>query len=172
MFAGSFFFLPTVILLGLVVAYPISRTTVLSLFHFKLATHFQAKFAGLDNFVRMLSDSRLRNSLEVTNFFTAVSVALEFAAGLLLALAVNTLARGKGLVRTIVLVPWTLPTAIIAVLWTWIFNDQYGILNALLAKIATAAGTIAWLAKPNTAMAAMSRASISRRVRSSTRSPV
>jgi len=154
------FFLPAAILLGLVVVYPILRTTILSLFHLKLATQFQAEFAGPENFVRLLFDSRFHNSLKVTGLFTAVSVALEFGIGLLLALAANALVHGKGLVRTVLLVPWTLPTAIIAVLWTWIFNDQYGVLNALLMKTGITTEAIPWLAGPHTAMAAIIMADV------------
>jgi trehalose/maltose transport system permease protein len=154
------FFLPAAILLGLVVVYPILRTTLLSLFHLKLATQFRAEFAGLENFVRLLFDSRFHDSLKVTGVFTAVSVALEFSIGLLLALAANALIHGKSLVRTILLVPWTLPTAIIAVLWTWIFNDQYGVLNTLLLKTGLTTEAIPWLAGPHTAMAAIIMADV------------
>jgi multiple sugar transport system permease protein len=154
------FFLPAAILIGLVVVYPILRTTLLSLFHLKLATQFRAEFAGFENFVRLLFDSRFHDSLKVTGLFTTVSVALEFGIGLLLALAANVLIHGKGLVRTILLVPWTLPTAIIAVLWTWIFNDQYGVLNALLMKTGITTGAIPWLAGAKTAMAAIIMADV------------
>jgi ABC-type sugar transport system permease subunit len=154
------FCLPAAILLGLVVVYPILRTTILSLFHLKLATQFRPEFAGPENFVRLLFDSRFHDSLKVTGVFTAVSVALEFGIGLLLALAANALIRGKSLVRTILLVPWTLPTAIIAVLWTWIFNDQYGVLNTLLMKTGITKEAIPWLAGPHTAMAAIVMADV------------
>jgi trehalose/maltose transport system permease protein len=157
---NSLFCLPAAILLGLVVVYPILRTTILSLFHLKLATQFRPQFAGSENFVRLLFDSRFHESLKITGVFTAVSVVLEFGIGLLLALAANALIHGKSLVRTILLVPWTLPTAIIAVLWTWIFNDQYGVLNTLLMKTGITKEAIPWLAGPHTAMAAIIMADV------------
>lgn len=150
-----FFYLPAILLVGLVAAYPIMRTALLSFTHFKLATEFQARFSGLDNFVRLAFDSRFHHCLGTTGFFTFTSVALEFGLGLLLALTADRLIRGKSLARAVLLVPWTLPTAVIAVLWSWILNDQYGVLNALLQKAKITDSPIAWLAAPDTAMAAL-----------------
>lgn len=87
--------------------------------------------------------------------FAVVSVVIEFGMGLGLALAANGQVKGQGLIRSIFLAPWTLPTAIIAVLWAWIFNDQYGAVNALLARAGFTGAPIAWLAGPRTAMAAI-----------------
>ena len=145
-------FVPAFMLLALVVAYPILRTTTLSFFHLNLATAFRAEFAGLDNVQRLVLDSRFHNALGVTTFFTLASVLCEFAIGLLLALSVDVFGRGRGVIRTIFLVPWTLPTAIIAVLWMWVFNDQYGVINALLLEAGLLDQPIAWLAEPDTAM--------------------
>ena len=151
----SSFHAPAVVLLAMVFAYPIARTAVLSFSHLNLATAFRPEAAGWDNYRRLLSDSRFLDSLRITGAFTIVTVAIEFGLGLLLALAANQCVRGKGLVRSIVLAPWTLPTAVIAVLWAWIFNDQYGVLNAVLQKIGAISSPIAWLAKPSSALAAI-----------------
>lgn len=149
------FYAPAAVLLFVVFAYPIARTAALSFSHLSLATAFQPEFAGWENYARLVSDSRFRNSLRVTGVFTAVSVVVEFSVGLMLALAANNVLRGRGLIRSIFLAPWTLPTAVIAVLWAWIFNDQYGVLNAVLQDAGLISSPIAWLAKPASAMAAI-----------------
>jgi multiple sugar transport system permease protein len=149
------FYMPAALLLAIVLAYPIARTVFLSLFHVNLATGFRPVFAGVGNFQRLLYDSRFLNTLKVTGIFTIVSVTLEFGFGLLLALAAERLIRGRGLVRSVLLAPWTLPTAVIAVLWTWIFNDQYGVVNALLAGAHIIERPITWLGAPVPAMAAV-----------------
>jgi multiple sugar transport system permease protein len=123
--------------------------------HFSLETGFQYRFAGLDNFVRLWSDSRFIASLKVTALFTLTSVALEFVLGLLSALAVEKIKRGRRTARTLLLIPWTLPTAIIAVLWMWIFNDQFGLINALLLKMGAGSTPIAWLGRPRSALFAV-----------------
>ena len=153
---GSFwFYAPAVFLLIVVFGYPIARTAALSLADLNLSTHFRPEFAGLENYTRLFADSRFRNSLRVTGVFTILSVALEFGLGLMLALAANTMIRGQGIVRSIFLAPWTMPTAVIALLWAWIFNDQYGVLNALLERSGLVASPIAWLAGPRGAMSAI-----------------
>ncbi|HEX5000553.1 MAG TPA: sugar ABC transporter permease [Terriglobia bacterium] len=148
-------FLPAGLLLLVVVCYPVARTIELSFVHENLANGFHAEFAGLENFRRILIDSRFRNSLTVTGLFTIVSVALEFLVGLLLAVSVDTLRRSRHAARVIFLVPWTLPTAVIAVLWAWIFNDQFGALNMLLMRTGLIGAPIPWLGRPDTAMGAM-----------------
>jgi multiple sugar transport system permease protein len=148
-------YLPSAFLISIVFIYPAVRTIVLSFTHINLANSFAAEFAGLQNFSRLLSDFRFHNSIVVTAMFTAVSVAIEFMLALLLALAVHPWIRGRNAVRTILLIPWTLPTAIIAVLWAWIFNDQLGILNSLLVRAGLLDAPVAWLATPLAAMAAV-----------------
>lgn len=153
-------FAPAAALVLLVFVYPIFRTVSLSFIHLNLETGFQSRFAGFDNFARLLADSRFFNSLRVTALFTAASVALEFLLGLLAALAVEKIGKAKRTMRTLLLIPWTLPTAIIAVLWMWIFNDQYGFINAILAKSGIIDSPIAWLAKPQTALFSITMADV------------
>jgi multiple sugar transport system permease protein len=136
----------------LIFLYPILRTFALSFMHFSLRTGLQPRFAGVDNFVRLWSDSRFIASLEVTALFTVVSVALEFVLGLLCALAVEKIKKGRRTIRTLLLIPWTLPTAIIAVLWMWIFNDQFGLINGILIRTGIADSPIAWLGKPHSSL--------------------
>lgn len=157
---SALWFLPAAALVLVVFVYPICRTICLSFMHFNLGTGFQTQFAGMDNFTRLLSDSRFFSSMRITALFTAVSVALEFLLGLLAALAVEKIKRGSRTARTIFLVPWTLPTAIIAVLWLWIFNDQYGFINAVLARTGLIDSPIAWLGRPQTALLSITMADV------------
>jgi multiple sugar transport system permease protein len=152
---GLWWFLPAASLLIAVVCFPIVRTLYLSFLHVNLATGFDARFAGFDNFMRIAADSRFLGSLWTTSIFTAVSVGAEFLIGLLLALSASRLKRWRHAFRTVLLIPWTLPTAVIAVLWTWIFNDQFGMVNAVLIRAGLMDSAVAWLARPDTAMAAM-----------------
>jgi len=152
---SGLWFAPAGALVLLIFVYPILRTIVLSFLHLNLTTGFQPRFAGVANFTRLASDSRFFSSLEVTALFTVVSVTLEFLIGLMLALAVERLGRGRRVARTFLLIPWALPTATIAVLWMWMFNDQYGVINAILLKTGAMDTPIAWLAKPQSAMVAV-----------------
>ena len=80
---------------------------------------------------------------------------LEFTLGLALALAASRLAKGQDAVRTILLIPWTLPTAVIAVLWAWIFNDQFGVVNTVLQRLRILTEPFSWLATAPGAMTAI-----------------
>jgi multiple sugar transport system permease protein len=148
-------YMPAAFLITTVLLYPALRTFVLSFYRMDIGTSFHSQFIGLRNFARLAVDSRFRSSLWTTTLFTATTVSIEFALGLALALAADAWARGRGAVRTILLIPWTLPTAVIAVLWGWIFNDQYGILNTLLMRAHIIRSPILWLAHPTAAFWAL-----------------
>jgi multiple sugar transport system permease protein len=134
-----------------VLLFPALRTFTLSFYELDLHTSFQTHFNGLANFGRLAVDSRFRTTLWFTMRFTIATVTIEFAVGLVLALAADSWRRGSNTIRAILLIPWTLPTAVIAVLWAWIFNDQYGILNSLLIRTGILKMPISWLADPTPA---------------------
>src|SRR5262249_49942398 len=123
-------------------------TFTLSLYRVDAANSFQPQFTGLANFIRLAVDSRFRETLLTTTLFTAATVSIEFFLGLVLALLADSWIGGPGAVRPPLLIPWTLPTAVIAVLWAWIFNDQYGILNSLLLRAGILSTSISWLGRP------------------------
>lgn len=100
-------------------------------------------------------DARFRASLRNTAVFTGISVALEVLLGLGAALLLHETFRGRGLLRAITLLPWALPTAVMALAWAWIFNDSFGVANDLLRRAGLAKEPIAWLSSRAGAMAAL-----------------
>jgi multiple sugar transport system permease protein len=144
--------MPAVILVSGVLIYPAIRALLLSFTHYGLATAFETHFAGIDNFRRIFADSRLHSSFATTAIFVVISVTLELGFGLALALAGMRLVRGQNIARTLLLIPWTLPTAIAGVLWAWILSDQLGILNHVLASIGLLDRPVSWLAQPVSAL--------------------
>ncbi|MCS6814756.1 MAG: sugar ABC transporter permease [Cyanobacteria bacterium] len=157
---GWLLVLPALIILALVFVYPIARAAWLSLFTQNLGTELQPVFAGLGNFKRMVGDGRFWQSFSNTIIFTIVSVSIEMVLGLGIALVLNQSFRGRGVVRAIALLPWALPTAVMALAWTWIFNDQYGVLNDLLRRAGLITQAVNWLGEPTLAMAAIISADI------------
>ncbi|MGB3559790.1 MAG: sugar ABC transporter permease [Geitlerinemataceae cyanobacterium] len=151
---GLLLVLPALLLLLLIYAYPIFRALGLSFFSQNLGTQLQPEFAGLTNYTRMLEDGRFWQSLWNTTVFTFSALIIELVLGTGIALVLNQSFRGKGLVRTIAILPWALPTAIMALAWTWIFNDQYGILNDILLRLGWIETGINWLGNPTLAMIA------------------
>lgn len=108
-------------------------------------------FVGLANYAEILGDGRFWGAMLHTVFFTAVSVALELGLGLFLALSLNRAFRGRGLVRAAVLVPWSIPTVVAALLWRFLFDAQAGIANAVLLGLGVLDEPVVWLVQAATA---------------------
>ncbi|KYC38133.1 sugar ABC transporter permease [Scytonema hofmannii PCC 7110] len=146
---------PALLLLLFVFAYPIARAFWLSVFTRNLGTELQPVFSGLDNYVRMIGDGRFWQSLWTTTVFTTASVVSELLLGLGIALVLNQAFFGRGVVRTIAILPWALPTALIGLAWAWIFNDQFGVVNDILRRLGLVETGINWLGDPTLAMIAV-----------------
>jgi multiple sugar transport system permease protein len=146
---------PAAVLVLSIAVYPIARVVWLSFFAQNLGTGLEPELVGAANYVRLLHDGHFWQSIRTTFVFTIISVALELLLGLGFALLLNAKFRGCGFARAAALVPWALPTAVLALAWTWIFNDQFGVLNDLLMRVGIIARPIAWLAGGDTAMAAL-----------------
>ncbi|GAB1538464.1 sugar ABC transporter permease [Scytonema sp. NUACC21] len=146
---------PALLLLLFIFAYPIARAFWLSVFTRNLGTELQPVFSGLDNYARMMGDGRFWQSLWTTTVFTTASVVSELLLGLGIALVLNQAFFGRGVVRTIAILPWALPTALIGLAWAWIFNDQFGVVNDLLRRLGLIETGINWLGNPTLAMIAV-----------------
>lgn len=101
---------------------------------------------------RLAVDTRFWPVMKTTLSFTAVTVALELLLGLLTALVLWSPFAGRGFVRAAVLIPWALPTAVMAMAWRWIFNADYGVMGDLAFRLGLVASPqTAWLADASSA---------------------
>jgi multiple sugar transport system permease protein len=105
-------------------------------------------FAGLEHYMVLLQSPRFWNSLGVTIYFAGVSVALETALGLGLALVLAYRVPGVGWARALILLPWAIPTVVTAKLWDWMYHPELGIVNYLLQAGALTAAPVNWLGTP------------------------
>jgi multiple sugar transport system substrate-binding protein len=101
---------------------------------------------------RLFLDYDLKKTLANTLVFTSCSVPFEFLLGLCFALLINLPFRGRPLSRLSVLVPWALPTAVMAMSWQWMFNNPFGVINDLLVRIGFLREPLDWLSTPAGAM--------------------
>lgn len=108
-----------------------------------------ARFVGLNNFVRMVHDPVILQSLSFTLIFTVTSTILQLVYALAIALLLNTKFRGRGLVRAVNLLPWAMPLIVIATASQWMFNNQYGMIDDLIARVLPFRPI--WLADPTLA---------------------
>jgi multiple sugar transport system permease protein len=123
---------PAVIVMLGVTAYPIAYAVYLSLRRSDLRFPSAAHFVGLDNYATVLASPYWWHALWVTVLITAVSVAVELVLGMALALVMHRTIRGRGLVRTAVLVPYAIVTVVAAFGWAYAWTPGIGYLAALL----------------------------------------
>jgi multiple sugar transport system permease protein/N,N'-diacetylchitobiose transport system permease protein len=127
--------IPAIVVVFVIIVYPMVQTGVFALTNVQSAMMTRTPFVGLANFVKVMSNPNFWASLERTLYFTVVSTTLELVFGLAIAGLLNAKIHGQWLLRTIVVIPWAVPTVVSGALWKGIFNSQYGALNALLAQL-------------------------------------
>ena len=162
------FLAPTFLVPALVAGWPLIRTIYFSFTNASLTNLSGAEFVGFANYLSwitlksgrtiyrgLLADPAWWNAVWNTLKFTFLSVSIETALGLIVALVLNAQFPGRGLVRAAILIPWAIPTIVSAKMWAWMLNDQFGILNDMLLGLGLIGEKIAWTASPDTAMIAV-----------------
>ena len=153
--AAWLFVAPMLIVLLAVAGWPLARTIWFAFTDANLADLASAQWVGIDNFSYLLTDPDWWVAVRNTLVFTIVSITIETVLGLGIALALNAHFAGRGLLRAAVLIPWAIPTVVSAQMWSWMFNDVFGIINVVLQSLGLIAQPIAWTASPDTALAAV-----------------
>ncbi len=152
---------PTLLLIAFVAIYPLLQTVYQSFTDARLASGVTPKFIGLRNYQDLLQDVTFRTSIWTTVKFTLITVVFEFFLGLIIALVINSNFKGRGLMRTAMLVPWAIPTVVSAQMWKWMYNDIYGPINDFLVrKIHVLDSPVAFIAQPSTSLWAVAAVDI------------
>jgi multiple sugar transport system permease protein len=111
-------------------------------------------FVGLENYVQLFDDPRFLRA--VTNTLTfMVGVPLGLASGLSVALLLNTKVRGQAIYRTLFYIPVVTPLVVSSIIWKWVYQGDYGLLNYYLLKFGIIEQKIVWLADPDLALPAL-----------------
>jgi ABC-type sugar transport system permease subunit len=105
------------------------------------------RFIGAQNYIEAFSDSRFWDAIGHTVVFAAASVTIELVVGLALAMAVDSMTRGRGVVRTAMLLPWAVPTVVVGLVWRFMFETPGGLVNTILVRAGVTAPPI-WFADP------------------------
>lgn len=149
------FLLPALLVTAAVILYPALQTVWLGLHSFVLFDPDSMRFIGLDNFSAIVADELFWISLSNSVIWVVCAVGLQFALGLVTALLLNQTFAGRSLARALVVVPWALPSVIIGLMWTWMYDLNLGVFNDLLMRVGLIDAPVAWLAQPGTALAAV-----------------
>lgn len=147
--------LPAVVVLCLIIIYPLLYSLVVSLTDLQLARPRQAvSFVGLGQYAEMARSAQFRTTVVNTLVFIVGAVGAQLVLGVVLALLLNRALPGFTLVRTLLLLPMTIPTVVSSLAWYSMYNPSYGIINFMLGWVGVR-GAPLWLADPRTAMASV-----------------
>jgi trehalose/maltose transport system permease protein len=154
---GWLLVLPSLIVVFAVAIYPLFETFRLSFTNTRLASARPVENVGWQNYQRLLEDDQWWTALRNTLVFTVSSVTLEAILGMVVALTIHSQFRGRGLVRTSMLVPWAIPTVVSSLLWSWMLNDRYGVINSIFIRLGLmeADRNFSWITNRTTTMASV-----------------
>lgn len=122
--------LPTLLGIAIITLYPLVYAFIISFQDNRLRSR-ESPFIGFDNYRVIAADPEVWNSIWITLIFMFVSVVGSFAIGLVLALLLNRPLWGRRYIRSLFIIPWAIPAFVAALTWSWMFNDQFGILTAV-----------------------------------------
>jgi multiple sugar transport system permease protein len=144
---------PALLLLGGLVVFPVLYNVWLSLFD-KHAFMPVQSFVGLRHYRYFASDPEFWSSFYYGSVYAGVTMVLQLGVGVPAALLLNEAFRGRNLLRGIVLFPYMIPTIVAVILWKWLLNDSYGLVNHLLVQAGLVRAPVPWLG-PDYIMAAL-----------------
>ncbi|PKL05746.1 MAG: sugar ABC transporter permease, partial [Spirochaetae bacterium HGW-Spirochaetae-9] len=146
---------PALIVVLTVVFIPVLDAIGMSFRSYDLTRPSRNGFVGLKNYVAIFADPLFWQALWKTIVWVSVGVGFQFVFGFILALLLNRRFPGRGLVRSLSLIPWVTPGVLIGLMWRWIFDGNYGVLNDILLKLGMIQDKVPFLAQEATAFPAV-----------------
>ncbi|MCB5878463.1 sugar ABC transporter permease [Blautia coccoides] len=141
--------MPTVIGLIILNIYPLLRTVYMSFF--KSGAFGKWTFVGLDNYIKMFQSASFWTITKNTLVFMVLTVPVTVIFGLIIAVLLDQKIKGKTVFRAIYFLPMVVAPAAVAMVWKWLFNSEYGIINTVLSALHLPSD-INWIADPKTAL--------------------
>lgn len=142
---GLLLLLPTALILLVFLVYPIVYAIRMSFNRIELTVSPDQRWVGLDNYGRVLGEQVLRDSLVRTLIFAGLSVVICVGLSLILALVLNEAFAGRKMVRVLILLPWAVAPVVNGVMWRYLFQSNYGLVNAVLYSLGIIPAYQAWL---------------------------
>ncbi|MCE7982787.1 MAG: sugar ABC transporter permease [Caldilinea sp. CFX5] len=143
---------PSLLMIMLIYFYPMANGFWQSLHYYSRVQPWAYRFTGVENFVTALQAHDFWVALRTSTIWTFGGVLASYLLGLLAALLLNSEFRGRGIYRSILLLPWVVPPVVAGTSWMWMYADQDGIINRTLRSWGVIAKPIYWLSKPHLAM--------------------
>ena len=131
--------LPGLLVLAVLILYPLIDTVRLSV------TDEAGAFVGTENFADMLSSRATKTATYNTFFYVGFSILFSLIFGTVAGILLDREFRGRGFVRSILLIPWIVPGIVAATTWSWMFHDEFGIINYGLQQLGVIDQPLGWL---------------------------
>jgi multiple sugar transport system permease protein len=128
---GIVLVLPALVLLCALTVYPVAYGIWISLFN-KHSFFPEQNFIGLANYVAVFADEEFWRSLKLGLIYSLTTIALQLVLGVGAALLLNEAFAGRALVRAVAIFPYVIPTVVAVIVWKWLLNSQFGLVNYLL----------------------------------------
>ena len=133
--------MPALVVLVLLIAYPFFLSLYMGMTDKRIGT--PGTFIGLQNYLRLLQSDLFWQVFENTLIFTVFSVVLKTILGFSLALMLEKVTKGRKVLRSVILLPWVVPITLSVLIWWWMFDPSFSVLNWLLTAVG--ADKVPWL---------------------------
>ncbi|WP_195200531.1 carbohydrate ABC transporter permease [Faecalispora jeddahensis] len=143
---------PALFIVAAVVFVPVANAILMSFQSYDLRRPREIVFIGLANYIEVFHDPIFWGSLLRTALWVIFGVGFQFLFGFILANFLNKSFKGRGIIRSVSLIPWVTPGVLIGLMWRWIYDGSYGVLNDLLKKVGLIDMPIPFLAQESTVM--------------------
>lgn len=143
---GALLVLPALLLLGALTLYPVVYGIWISFFS-KHSFFPEQEFIGLANYLAVFADEEFWRSLRLGLIYSLSTIALQLALGVSAALLLHEAFPGRGLVRAVVIFPYVIPTVVAVVIWKWLLNNQFGLVNYALETAGAIDEPISWMGR-------------------------
>jgi multiple sugar transport system permease protein len=148
---GVLLIIPTLIVMGSMIIYPFVDAILIS-FTKKIAIEKDMSFVGMENYKTIFEDEEYWRSFRNGLVWTSSCIFFEISIGTGIALVLHQRFKGRSVIRGMVLFPYLVPTVVATLVWQWMFNDVYGIVNHALFYFGIIDSPIVWLGSPLSAM--------------------
>jgi multiple sugar transport system permease protein len=158
--SAALLILPVFAVLAAIAVFPIVYSLYTSLFDINLTRPWRRPFVGLGNYTRVFADPNFWIAVQRTTLYTVVTVTATTLLAVAVALLLNEAFPGRRLLSALVLLPWATPSVVNGLMWKWIYDPGYGLLNGLLTQLGLIDHYAVWLGDPDKTLFMIANAAI------------
>jgi multiple sugar transport system permease protein len=144
--------LPLLCFVTAFVFYPMVRGIIISFFDTRSLVPAPGEFRGFFNYLKLFTDGSVIATFRITLIYVSATVLLAVGVGLSAALFLDMPFRGRGIARAVITIPWGTPLIAAALIWSWMLDPQYGVVNFILRSLHLIRTNVQWLVFPRSAL--------------------